>query len=396
MTLALGADPAAERMPESDGRASPDSLPGGVPAAPSVRLLGLEEELLLVDAETFLPRPVAGEILRDGPLALPFGSQLEAEVKSEQIEVVTAPLSTLAEVREAVLAGRRAADEHARAVGARAVALSTPVDPCEPHLVHKPRYERMAARFGLTMDEQLTSGLHVHVSIASPDEGVAVLDRIRPWLPALLALSANSPFWQGVDSRYDSFRYQAWTRWPSAGAYERFHTRAGYERAVGDILDSGVSLDPGMIYFDARLSSHAPTVEVRICDVPFAPEDAAALAVLIRALVETAASEWRRGVPADDVTTMQVRLAAWRASRWGLGQELMSPASRALVPAAAVIDELIAHVAEHFTTPAESSAVRQSVADILRRGNGATRQRLAHAHRGTAGVVSEALALIGC
>ena len=196
---------------------------------------------------------------------------LEFEVKREQIEVVSPPLFTLDELAATIIEGRRAADRAARRVGARAVALATATVRCEPHAVPTPRYDRMRERFGLTLDEQLTCGFHVHVGIESVDEGVAVLDRIRPWLPVLLALSANSPFWQGEDTHFASYRYQAWGRWPTAGPYDRFGSAEGYAAAVEAILDTEVSLDAGMIYFDARLSAHAPTVEVRIADVCFRP-----------------------------------------------------------------------------------------------------------------------------
>lgn len=382
MTLALSPGP------------EPRQLRAGEPP-PFRRLVGLEEELLLVDAETFLPLPVSGDILRSGDLVLPGGTILEAEVKREQIEVVSPPLSSHAEILDAIIAGRRAADALAQNAGARAVALATPADRCEPHLAQSARYERMRERFGLTLDEQLTCGLHVHVTIQSPEEGVAVLDRIRPWLPVLLALSANSPYWQGVDSRFASYRYQAWNRWPSAGPYDRFHTVEGYTAMIADILATGVSLDQGMIYFDARLSSHAPTVEIRVADVCFAPQDAACLAVLIRALVESASDEWRRGVPAADIPTPLLRLASWRASRWGLTQELISPATGLPVPTVAVIDELLASVGDHFDSAEEAATVRHGLTEIIRRGNGAIQQRRIRAVDGqAAGIVQEALAWV--
>lgn len=379
MTLALGTGPESQPMSSSIARTSG-------------RLVGIEEELLLVDAETFLPVPVAGDLLRNGPVTLACGSLAESEVKTEQIEIVTLPLSTIDAVFDAVVAGRRAADTLAQTVGARAIAVATPADPCEPHLATSERYERMRERFGLTMDEQLTCGLHVHVTIDSAHEGVAVLDRIRPWLPVLLALSANSPFWKGVDSQYASYRYQAWSRWPTAGAYDRFHTADGYRAIIDDILATEVSLDTGMIYFDARLSSHAPTVEIRIADVCFAPQDAACLGVLIRALVETSVHEWNAAVPAPDVPTPLLRMASWRASRWGLTERLISPTSGRPVPAGVAVDELLAHVAGHFASLEEAVAVRRGIRAILARGNGATQQRRARdGGSGTAPVVRESL-----
>lgn len=377
MTLALGA------APEPFASITPP---------PFTRLVGVEEELLLVDAETSLPCPASGDILHTGALTLPGGSIIETELKREQIEVVSPPLATHADLLRTIVMGRRAADALAQRVGARAVALATPPDRCQPHLARSERYERMQEHFGLTMDEQLTCGFHVHVTIESAEEGVAVLDRIRPWLPVLLALSANSPYWQGVDSQFASYRYQAWNRWPSAGAYDRFETAAGYAATIADILATGVSLDQGMIYFDARLSNHAPTVEVRVADVCLAPADAACLAVLIRALVAAASAEWKQGVPAADIATILLRLASWRASRWGLSQELLSPSTGLPVPAAAAVDELLAHVRGHFTSVTEARTVRKGVFEILRRGNGATQQRRARVVEG-ADIVREALAV---
>ncbi|WP_309104662.1 glutamate--cysteine ligase [Microbacterium sp.] len=371
---------------------APVAIPVGV-AEPPQRLIGVEEELLLVDAESFLPLPVSGEILGAGPLVLPNGSTLETEVKREQIEVVSPPLLSHEELLSALLAGRRAADAAAQEHGARAVALATATDLCTPHLVHAPRYERMQKRFGLTMDEQLTCGMHVHVTVSSREEGVAVLDRIRPWLPVLLALSANSPFWRGVDSGFASYRYQAWSRWPCTGPYELFGSAAGYDDSIREILATGVALDEGMIYFDARLSSHAPTVEVRIADVCLSPEDAVTVAVLIRALVERAVADGKAGAVADDVPTALLRLASWRASRWGLAQDLINPLTHRPCAARACVLELLAHVQDHFASEEESAAVRRGVSAILKRGNGATQQRRMHAKGlDVSGVVAGAVA----
>jgi glutamate---cysteine ligase / carboxylate-amine ligase len=152
----------------------------------------------------------------------------------------------------------------------------------------------MAGAFGLTAQEQLTCGCHVHVEIGSDEEGVAVLDRIQPWLAALLALSANSPFWQGMDSSYASFRYQAWGRWPCSGPTEWFGSAQAYQATVDQMVRTGTLLDTGMVYFDARLSQHYPALEVRIADVCLRHEDAVLIAALVRALVETKARAWQQ------------------------------------------------------------------------------------------------------
>jgi carboxylate-amine ligase len=350
----------------------------GAPGRP-VRTVGVEEELLLVDGQTMQLKPAAGEILHNLGLTRPARDHsvpfLEFEAKHEQLEVVSPPLHTLDGIFTSILRGRRAADSAARTIGARAVALGTAPLPCSPHLVALPRYQRMQEHFGITMDEQLTCGFHVHVAVESEVEGVAVLDRIRPWLPIVLALSANSPYWHGVDTGYASYRYQAWCRWPSAGAYDVFGSPEAYHRQLDDMLATEVSLDTGMVYFDARLSQHAPTVETRIADVCLCPRDAAVLAVLIRALVETAAAEWAAGTSADPTSAALLRLASWRASRFGLAGTLIHPRTGRPVPAVTAVRALLGHVNEHFSTSAEKHVVRRAVQRTVRNGTGAARQR---------------------
>jgi carboxylate-amine ligase len=265
--------------------------------------------------------------------------------------------------------------------------------PVEPTVADSRRYRRMAEDFGLTAQEQLTCGCHVHVEIASGDEGVAVLDRAAPWLAILLALSANSPFWQGVDSCYASFRYQAWGRWPSAGAAGPFRTEWSYRQTVQQMLRTGTLLDAGMIYFDARLSERYPTVEIRIADVCLRADDAVLVAALARALAETEARAAREGKPAPRTRIELVRLAAWRASRSGLDDVLVSPATGLPEPAADVADMLFGHCREALDDAGDTDAVTELLAALLARGNGAAAQRAAYRRSGgLPAVISSAVA----
>jgi len=188
-----------------------------------------------------------------------------------------------------------------------------------------------------------------------------VLDRIRVWLPVLVALSANSPFWYGTDTGFASFRYQAWSRWPTAGPSEVFGSVDAYDRLLRALLSSGVPLDDGMIYFDARLSSRFPTVEVRVTDVCLEAEHAGVLAALVRALVETASRQWRAGAPA---------------------------------PAEVVVARLLRLLRPVLADLGEEEPVAAVVAGILRHGSGARPQRAAYAlHGDVRDVVRAALEL---
>ena len=306
----------------------------------TVRSVGVEEELLLVEPGTGQPRAVAEAALRGirqpdagggggphTPADDEAAESLDFELQLQQLETNSRPSRDLGELGRELRRCRALAGAVASRAGAQVAALATSPVPVVPQLVREGRYLAMARAFGLTAHEQLTCGCHVHVEISSPEEGVAVLDRIRPWLAVLLALSANSPFWQGRDSEYASFRYQAWGRWPTSGPTDPFGSAEAYQQTVGQMVGTGTLLDTGMVYFDARLSEHYPTLEIRIADVCLYADDAVLIAALARALVETEARRWRAGGVTPRQRIELLRLAAWRASRSGLDDVLVSPST---------------------------------------------------------------------
>ncbi|HEY0934672.1 MAG TPA: glutamate--cysteine ligase [Trebonia sp.] len=352
----------------------------------TARSMGVEEELLLVEPGTGRPLAVAESALRaagqqetavsqNGKSAEADTGSLELELQRQQVETNSKVCYELGELNEEVRRGRAAAAKAASAAGARVAALATSPEPVEPELTRKGRYLRMARAFGLTAHEQLTCGCHVHVSIDSPEEGVAVLDRIGPWLPVLLALSANSPFWQGQDSSYASFRYQAWSRWPSAGPTDVFGSAGAYQETVRQMIETGTLLDAGMVYFDARLSDHYPTLEVRVADVCLYADDAVLLAALTRGLVETEARRWQAGSPAGGQRLEMLRLASWRASRSGLDGDLLSPLTGQPLPARIIADALFDHVRDALDETGDTAVARELLDALLARGNGAAFQR---------------------
>jgi carboxylate-amine ligase len=358
-----------------------------------MRTFGVEEELLIVDPESGEPLALADALLSgrrvvadDAPddfrdletedkTVYDDGMGLSAELKLEQIETQTRPCLEYGVLLEQIRAGRTLADNAARQNNARVAALATSPLGLSSHTTPDPRYARMLERFGLTAQEQLTCGFHVHTYVESPDEGVAVLDRIRDKLAVLTAVSANSPFWNGLQTGFESYRTQAWNRWPTAGPAGIYGTYSAYRRVVTRLLDSGVMLDEGMLYFDARLSRNHPTVEVRVADVCLRAEDAALLAVLVRALVETAGREWRQGIDPAPVPTVLLRMASWQASSGGLSGELLDFGSFRPARAADVVRSLVDYLAPVLQEQGELSLARQGVEDVIARGTGAAEQR---------------------
>jgi len=379
-----------------------------------VRTVGVEEELLVVDPSG-RPVPLGPEALTvasrrgegedatehdrsqraDEEPDASSAAHLLPELKAQQIELGTRVCRTLHEVDTELRFWRARAEAAAAAVGAHVAALATSPVHVEPTPTEGERYGRMLDAFALTAREMLTCGCHVHVEVSDDDEGVAVLNRIRIWLPVLTALTANSPFWQGADTGYASFRSQAWHRWPSAGPNEVFTDAGEYHRLVEDVLATDTVLDTGMVYFDARLSDKWPTVEVRTADVALRVEDAVTLAGLVRGLVETAARDAQAGTPPPAVRAQVLRMAAWRAGRSGLTGDLVHPLTGRPAPAADVLAALLDHVRPALVDAGDEQRVTDGVHAVLRRGSGAELQRRIHAETGgdLAAVVRAATAI---
>jgi carboxylate-amine ligase len=338
-----------------------------------MRTLGVEEEFLLV-TDDGVPQPVATTVLRhasavEQPSGDEPGGDVEKEFKQEQIETSTPPRTDLGELAAEIRAGRRRTDAIARQAGARIAALAAAPQVVESTVLPDRRAHAIRAEFGQTAREQLTCGCHVHVSIDDEEEGVRILDHLRPWNAVLLALSGNSPSWQGSATGYASFRSQVWGRWPTAGPTAPFGDAAGYRSVIQDLLASGAILDEGMVYFDARLSSRYPTVEVRVADVCLDADDAALQAALVRGLAETA-----MGDPMPQPRTELLRAATWRAARSGLTGDLVSPLTGRPMPAAEVVGQLVEHTRHALAAAGDLEWVERQVSTVLRRGNGAIQQ----------------------
>lgn len=371
-----------------------------------MRTVGVEEELLLMDAHDARTSPVAtrvlgiatacGDAVGEDPggeeRGYPCPGALVHELQEDQLEAYTAPHAAMATLEAELRSWRARAVSAAGQAGARVVASGTSPVTVEPRLVPTPRYREMADRFGIVTREQLTCGCHVHVAVASAEEAVGVLDRIRAWLPPLLALSANSPYWQGRDTGYASFRWQAQGRWPVSGPPEVFGTAAGYRALVDGMLASGVILDEAMLYLDARCSRRYPTVEIRVADVCLDVRDTVLVAALVRGLVETAAEEWAAGVPVPPVPTALIRMATWQAARWGVSHRLLDPLTSRPRPAGEVVATLVDHVRPALRNCGDEALVTTRVEQVFARGSGSARQREAFARAGRLGDVVDALA----
>ncbi|NEA22755.1 carboxylate-amine ligase, partial [Actinomadura bangladeshensis] len=208
----------------------------------------------------------------------------------------------------------------AAAEGVRLAATGTPV---LGELVPAPiaagaRYAESLAVYRGLDDEQSICSCHVHVEMPDRERAVQVSNHLRPWLPTLLALTANSPYWAGRDTGHACWRAMAWSRWPVAGPPPFFASAAHYDDLVGTLLDCGALLDTGTVFWDVRPSARLPTVEIRLADVAPTSADAAVFAALVRALVRVSSQAVDAGERAPDPPQEMLRAAYWLAARDGL------------------------------------------------------------------------------
>ncbi|WP_246060928.1 carboxylate-amine ligase [Nocardioides dongxiaopingii] len=351
-----------------------------------VRKVGVEEELWVVDPGSRRAVPRAPQVLR---LA---DDDVERELFRHQVEIHSDPSTDLDDVGRDLRAARSGAGRAAEGAGLAVVASAVAVLASEVDVVSDDdRYRDMVARYGDVARSAGTCGMHVHVDVDSDEEGVAVIDRIAPWLPVVLAVSTNSPFADGGDTSYASWRSEQWSRWPSAGPTDPFGDVAGYRAASRALVRSGAARDDAMLYFDARLAASYPTVEIRVADVATDLDDSLLVASLVRALVHTAAAG---ALPVVPWRSELLRAARWRAARHGLAGDLLHPARPDAEPvgAADVLSDVVDAVRDALDLAGDTDRVAEGVARVLR-GTGATRQRAALERTGDLdGVVDDLVA----
>jgi carboxylate-amine ligase len=340
-------------------------------AVDRVRSVGVEEELLLFTVNA-RPAPV-GDQLADDP-----ETEVEHEFKLEQAEIASAPTADLDALGDDLITRRGELVESAAERDVLVAALGTSPSASSPTATPDDRYRRMHDIYGLVARDQLTCGAHVHVDIGSRAEGIAVINGVRPWLAVLLALSANSPFWSGEDTGYASYRSISWGRWPTAGPTGSFRDEDEYDRTLAELVETGAAIDPGMIYFDVRLSARYPTVEFRVADVGQEVADSVLLAALCRAAVDTAVSQ----PAAVEPPAARLRAAAWRAGRYGLAGELIDVTEGRLRPAADLVDRMLDAFTPALRRAGAERSTRELVDRLWSRGTGAELQRADLARRG--------------
>ncbi|MDM4014156.1 glutamate--cysteine ligase [Roseiconus lacunae] len=338
--------------------------------------IGVEEEYQLVD-------PVHGAMRADCKRVMSrLKDDVDAEIQHElhltQIEMASPVCATLNDAKRSLIETRRALQEAAAEAGSALSAAGTNPLPL-PHaddITPSERYNRMTRRYQQLARDLFIFGCHVHVSMPDKVLGVEVMNRARRWLPTLLAVSANSPFWDGHDTGYASYRRELWAQWPMAGPPPHFVDFADYNRKVSDLIEIGAIADESFIYWDIRLPEKIPTIEFRVADVMLSIDDVVAYVGLIRGIVMQSQADIRDGVKQAPISTQLLRYTLWHAARYGMDQDLIDPIDKRSRSAVEAVEKLVSWCRPSLQSSGDEAQVDSFVERLANRGNGASMQRL--------------------
>jgi carboxylate-amine ligase len=337
--------------------------------------VGVEEEYQLVDRES---RALADRVDDVYPQAHErVDDDVSHELQRAQIEIGTPVCRSLDDVRAELVRLRQEVGAAAAERGLAIVAAGSHPLPsiASSDITDEPDYRLIEEQYAHLAREQVIFGCHVHVGIADRELAVAAMNHARPWLSVLLALSASSPFWDGLDTGYASYRSQVFARWPTAGPPELFASRAEYDEVVRQLLETGSIDDPARIYWDARPSARYETIEVRVADVCTSIDDAVLVAGLAGALLRHGADAAMAGAAPLPARSEIMRAARWRAARYGLSEDLVLVTETRSAPAAQVVRALVDLLRPSLEEWGELEHVTALVEQVLERGTSAQRQR---------------------
>ena len=337
--------------------------------------LGIEEELMVVDADT-------GDVIADPDPAI-FETcaanrgphQVVNELLRSQIETGTRVCASIAELRASLYETRRIVVDGARSHGTAVIASST--HPFarwhEQRITERRRYKEAEIAYQQEVRRFFVGGMHIHAGFGTPELRIRVMTAIRPYMPLLLALSASSPFYSGRLTGLKSYRQSVIAALPLTGMPRPLHSFAEYEAIVGRYREVGAVRHPSELRWDIRLSASYPTLELRICDICPRVEDSVAIAALYGCLIRHLARRIEVGEPLPPASEESIEHGRWLAQRYGTLAFLPAGDPPKLVDIEDGSQELVIRLRE------DADALRcrselERIGHIIRYGSSADRQ----------------------
>jgi glutamate---cysteine ligase / carboxylate-amine ligase len=333
--------------------------------------VGVEEEIMLLHPEDWSLAPEIEQVI---PALVPgLAQHVTAETHSSALELATGPHSTVGGAVGELAALRRSLAAQLSRLGLRAASAGT-----HPFAVwHDTKVSagsRQQAVYGSMRElarREPTFALHVHVGVLDPEEAIGLADRLRAHLPLLLALSANSPFWQGRDTGLASSRTPLFQAFPRVGIPRAFGSYSEYVGAVDLLIRCKAFPEPTFLWWDVRPQPRFGTVEVRIMDAQTRVADTAALVALVQCVARLESEE---GYVSEELLATPEVLDENRflAARDGVDAELIEPAEGRRVPVRELAERLL-HAARPHAQDLRCQPELERIPTLLERG-GALRQ----------------------
>ena len=332
--------------------------------------LGIEEELMIVNGETYDLVNAIERLLDDVP-----DGEIKPELMESVLEVSTHPCANTAEAGEQLRALRRNVFEKAKGHGLTIGSAGThPFALWEQQrIVGRTRYRDLISALRFVARQELIFGMHVHIGVDDADKAVHVANGMRVHLGLLLALSANSPFWRAQATGLLSARTPIFRQFPRVGIPPAWEDWAHYEREIAFMVQSGVMDDYTYLWYDVRPHPSLGTVEIRVCDSQTRVEHTLGLTALIQAMVRELAEHHASGSALAAYPWQMLDENKWLAARHGLDGELVDLPSSDRVATKALARRLLDRLRDH-AIDLGSAAELDAVEDLVARGNGAARQ----------------------
>lgn len=336
--------------------------------------LGIEEEFQTIDPETRdLRSHISSELIDQGKLHLK--ERVKPELHQSVVEVGTRVCSDIKEVAHEVrmIRAHMVALAHRNNLKLAAAATHPFADWRAQGIYPDERYDSIVEDMQMVARSNLIFGLHVHVGMEDPETAIHIMNAARYFLPHILALSTNSPFWLGMETGLKSYRCKVFDKFPRTNVPEYFSSHGEYQSFVQLLVNTGCIDDAKKIWWDIRPHPYYPTLEFRICDLPMRADETIALAALIQATVAKLYKLHSMNQSFRHYRRALIMENKWRALRYGIEGNLIDFGKRKEVPMRDLLDEyfgFIDDVVDELGSREELNYLRT----IMNEGTGADRQ----------------------
>jgi carboxylate-amine ligase len=336
--------------------------------------IGIEEEFQTVDPETRdLRSHIAAEIIQKGKTLL--AERVKPEMHQSVVEIGTGVCRTIQQAREEIREIRREMVRLARANGLRIAAGGThPFAEWRSQEIYPDdRYRIIVEDLKMVARANLIFGLHVHVGVEDRETAIQIMNGARYFLPHLLAISANSPFWLGMDTGLRSYRCKVFDKFPRTNVPDLFQSWSDFEDYVDLLVRTNCIDNAKKIWWDIRPHPHFPTLEFRVCDMPMRLDESIAIAALCQAIIAKLYRLHEQNLTFRHYTRALIMENKWRAARYGLDGKLIDFGKQQEVDERSLIAEIlefVSDVSDELGSTEEIGYIHR----ILEHGNGADRQ----------------------